>query len=74
MANPPIRLTLESDLVEPDWQAMDDGDVWLAAQQKVPEAIAELARREKDPSARRSPAPVASPADLRAALRRRSRR
>lgn len=76
MADPTPRLILESDLVIPDWSTMDAGDVWLAAQQKVPEAIAELAKREAAFAAGTAvPKPSGPrPSELRAALRRRSRR
>lgn len=40
---------LESDFVDPadeDWSTKDDAECWHAAQAGIPQAIAELARRE----------------------------
>lgn len=40
----------ETDLIDPateDWTAMDDAECWHAAQAGVPQAVAELARRER---------------------------
>lgn len=45
-----MRVNLDSDLVDPateDWRLMDDAALWHAAQAKVPQAVAELARRER---------------------------
>lgn len=38
-------------IVEPhaeDWREMDDTALWHAAQAKIPQAVAELSRRERE--------------------------
>lgn len=45
-----MRVHLEDDLVDPrheDWRSMDDAALWHAAQAKIPQAVDELARRER---------------------------
>lgn len=46
-----IKVNLDSDFVSPaqeNWSAMDDTALWHAAQAKIPQAVAELARRERE--------------------------
>lgn len=82
MADAPERLTLQTDFIDPateDWSSMDAGEVWHAAKAGIPQAVAELAKREAafaaDPASQTSqPKRGPNPAELRAALRRRTRR
>lgn len=44
-------INLDGDFVNPageDWRAMDDAALWHAAQAKIPHAVAELTRRERE--------------------------
>jgi hypothetical protein len=46
-----IKVNLDGDFVNPaqeNWSAMDDTALWHAAQAKIPQAVAELARRERE--------------------------
>jgi hypothetical protein len=46
-----IKVNFDGDLVDPaqeNWAAMDDAALWHAAQAKIPQAVAELARRERE--------------------------
>lgn len=46
-----MKITLDGDHLNPateSWRTMDDAALWHAAQAKIPQAVAELARREQD--------------------------
>lgn len=59
MATPENRLTLETDFIDPaeeDWSQADDAELYHSAKAGIPQAVAELERREAAGRPRTNPA------------------